>query len=93
MTQSVLEQMGEQIDDAAHKASRAASVVADAFEDGVTKARCVAKQSGRAVTEFYDDTKRRVERNPIEAVVATLAVVLATGAVISWMLRRRNCKD
>ena len=34
MAQSVLEQMGVQIDETARKASRAASAVADALEDG-----------------------------------------------------------
>lgn len=91
MTQSVLEKMSEQIDETAHKASRAASAVADAFEDGVTTARRVAKQSGHAVTDAFDDTKRRVRQNPIESVAVTFAAGIATGAAISWMLNRKNC--
>jgi RNase H-fold protein (predicted Holliday junction resolvase) len=44
MAQSVLEQMGVQIDETARKASRAASAVADALEDGGGAARRTAKQ-------------------------------------------------
>jgi len=90
MSRSVLEKMSEQIDETAHKASRAAYAVADAFEDGVTTARRVAKQSGHILTDAFGDTKRRVQRNPIEAIAATFAVGVATGAVISWVFRRRN---
>jgi ElaB/YqjD/DUF883 family membrane-anchored ribosome-binding protein len=91
MAQSVLEKMSEQFDETAHNASRAASAVADAFEDGVSTARRVAKHSGHVVTDAFDDTKRRVQRNPIEAVAATFAVGVATGAAISWLLRRKSC--
>jgi len=91
MAQTVFEKVGEQIDETAHKASRAASAVADAFEDGVTTARRVAKRSRHVVTDAFDDTKRRVQRNPIEAVAATFAAGVATGAVISWVLRRKSC--
>jgi predicted kinase len=90
MAQSVLEQMSEQIDETAHKASRAASAVADAFEDGVTTARRVVKRGGQVVTDAFDDSKRRVQRNPIEAVAATFAAGIATGAAISWVLRRKS---
>jgi ElaB/YqjD/DUF883 family membrane-anchored ribosome-binding protein len=91
MSQSVLEKMSEQIDETAHKASRAASAVADAFEDGVTTARRVAKHGGHVVTDAYVDTRRRVQQNPIEAVAATFAIGIATGAAIGWLLRRKSC--
>jgi len=94
MTQSMFEQTGEQIADTAHKASRAASAVADALEDGVGAARRAAKQGCYAAAELVDDTKRRVQRHPIETVVATFAVGIAAGTAISWMMRRRQlcCK-
>jgi hypothetical protein len=57
MTQSGLEQTGEQIAETARKASRAASAVAGAVEDGVEAARRVAKQGGDAAEELLDDTK------------------------------------
>ena len=90
MSQSVLEQVGEQIDKTAHDASRAASYVADALEDGVKAARRAAKHGGYVATELLDDTKRRVQRHPVETVVATFAVGVAAGAAIGWMARRRQ---
>jgi ElaB/YqjD/DUF883 family membrane-anchored ribosome-binding protein len=90
MAQSMFDQAGEQIADTAHKASRAAFVVADAIEDGVASARRAAKQGGHAATEFLDDTKRRVKQHPIESVLVTFAAGVTTGAVIGWAIRRRQ---
>jgi hypothetical protein len=90
MSQSVLEQVNEQIDETTRKASRAASAVADAFEDGLGTARRVVKQGGRVATEFYDDTRRRVQRHPAETVAATFLVGIAAGAAIGWMIGRRQ---
>jgi len=96
MTQSVLEQMGEQIDETARKASRAASAVADALEDGGEAARRVTKQGSHAATELIDDTRKRVQRHPLETVAVTFAAGIGAGAVIGWMMRRRkrcSCAD
>jgi len=90
MTHSVLEQMGEQIDQTAHKASRAASAVVDVLEDGVGAVRCAAKQGSKAASEFYVDTRRHVQRHPVESVAATLAVGMAAGAAIGWMVGRKR---
>ena len=94
MAQSMFEQAGEQFSDTAHKASRAASAVKDALEDGVGAARRAAKQGRYAAAELIDDTKRRVQRHPVEAVVATFAAGIAVGTAIGWMLRKSNpcCK-
>ena len=94
MTQSVYEQTSEQIGDTIHKASRAATSAAEAIQDGVGAARRAVRQGGYAAAEFYGDARRRVQRNPIEAVVATFAVGIAAGAAISWMMKRKqtcNC--
>jgi ElaB/YqjD/DUF883 family membrane-anchored ribosome-binding protein len=88
MTQSIFEQTGEQFADTAHKASRAASAVADALEDGVGAARRAAKRGGYAAAEIFGDTKRRVQKHPIESVAATFAVGIAAGAAIGWIVRR-----
>ena len=88
MSQSALEQVGEQIDKTAHEASRTASYVADALEDGVKAARRAAKHGGDVATELLDVTKKRVQRHPIETVMATFAVGIAAGAAIGWMARR-----
>jgi ElaB/YqjD/DUF883 family membrane-anchored ribosome-binding protein len=94
MTQSIFEESGEKISDTAHKASRAASAVADAVEDGVGAARRAAKQGCYAAEELFDDTKRQVQRHPVETVVATFAAGIAAGTAISWMLRKKHscCK-
>jgi ElaB/YqjD/DUF883 family membrane-anchored ribosome-binding protein len=83
--------MNDQIDETAHRASRAASAVGDALEEGVIAARRAAKHGGDVAADFYDDTKKRIQRNPIETVVAASAIGIATGVAISWVLRRRNC--
>jgi ElaB/YqjD/DUF883 family membrane-anchored ribosome-binding protein len=89
MTQSVLERTSQQIAETAHKASRATSAVADAFENGVEAARRAAKQGGDAAEEFMDDTTKRLQRHPIETVAATFAMGVAAGILIGWMLKRR----
>jgi ElaB/YqjD/DUF883 family membrane-anchored ribosome-binding protein len=96
MTQSVLEQMGVQIDETAHKASRAACAVADALEDGGKAARCMTKKGSRAATELIDDTRKRVQRHPLKTVAATLVAGIGAGAVIGWTMRhkqRSSCAD
>jgi F0F1-type ATP synthase assembly protein I len=89
MTQSVLERTGDQIAETARKASRATSAVADAFDDGVAAARRVAKQSGDAAEEFMDDTTRRLQRHPVETMVAAFATGIAVGIAIGWMVKRK----
>ena len=89
MAQSMWEQTGDQFSDAAHKASRAASAVAGALEDGVASARRSVRQGSDAASELFDDTKKRVKQYPVEAVAITLAVGFAAGAVIGMLLRRR----
>ncbi len=89
MMQSVLERTGDQVAETARKASRAASAVADALEDGVGAARRVAKQSGDAAEEFLDDTTKRLQRHPVETIVTTFAVGIAAGVLIGWMIKRR----
>ena len=89
MAQSIFEQTGEQISETARKASRAASAVADALEDGVGAARRVAKQGGDAAEELLDDTKKRLQRHPVETIAVTFAVGIAAGIGIGWIMRRR----
>jgi ElaB/YqjD/DUF883 family membrane-anchored ribosome-binding protein len=89
MTQSVVDKAGDQIAETARKTSRAASAVADAFQDGVEAARRVAKQSGDAAEELFDDTAKRLQRHPMETIVTTFAVGIAFGVLIGWMAKRR----
>jgi hypothetical protein len=90
MTKTMYEQTSEQIGDTIHRASRTASSAAEAFEDGVGAARRAMKQGSYAAAELYGDARRRVQRNPIEAVVATFAAGIAAGAAISWMMKRKR---
>jgi ElaB/YqjD/DUF883 family membrane-anchored ribosome-binding protein len=89
MSQSVLEHAGEQFSEAARSTSRAASAVADAFEDGVGAARRVAKNGSDAAVELFEDTRKHLRRHPIKTVAATFAVGVAAGSVLTWILRRR----
>ena len=90
MARSVLEQMGVQIDETARKASRAASAVADALEDGGGAARRVTEQGSHAAAELLADTKKRVQQHPIETAAAVFAAGIAAGAAIGWILKRRQ---
>jgi ElaB/YqjD/DUF883 family membrane-anchored ribosome-binding protein len=87
MPQSVLERAGEHIAESARKASRTTSSVAEAIEDGVGAAKRVTKQGCDAAEEFLDDMTKRLQRHPIETVVASLAVGVAAGILIGWMMK------
>jgi ElaB/YqjD/DUF883 family membrane-anchored ribosome-binding protein len=89
MPQTVLERTGDHIAESARKASRVTSAVADAIEDGVGAARRVVRQGGDAAEEFFDDTTKRLQRHPIETVIASLAVGMSVGILIGRMLKRR----
>jgi ElaB/YqjD/DUF883 family membrane-anchored ribosome-binding protein len=89
MEQSVFEHVGQQIDDTSHKAARAASAVVDALEDSVSAARRAARDGADAATEFLYNTKRRLQRHPLETVAVTFAAGIAAGAAIAWMMRRK----
>ena len=77
MPQSILEKAGEHIAESVREASRVTAAVADAFEDGVGVARRAAKQSGAAAEDFVNDSTRRIQRNPLVTVAATLAAGFA----------------
>jgi ElaB/YqjD/DUF883 family membrane-anchored ribosome-binding protein len=90
MTESILGQIGEQVDETARKTSRAASAIADAVEDGVSTVRRAAKRGTHVATELFDDTKRRLRRHPVETVALTFAAGIVAGAIISWLTSRRK---
>jgi len=89
MSQTVAERAAEHIGESACQASRAASGIADAIQDGVGVVRRAAKRGGDAAEEFLDDTTERIERHLVLTVATTFAVGVATGALISLMLKRR----
>lgn len=88
MEQAVFEHVGQQIDDSTHKATRAASAVADALEDSVLAAKRAARDGTAAAAELLYNTKRRFERHPLETVAVTFAAGIATGTMIGWMMKR-----
>ncbi len=90
MEQSVFELVGQQIDDATHKTTRAAFVVADALEDSVITARRAARDSADAASEVLCSTKRRLQRHPLETVAITFAAGIAAGAAIGWLMKQRQ---
>lgn len=89
MEQATFEHMCQQIDDTAHKASQAASALTDALENSVVAVRRAAKQGSEAAAEFLYDTRKRIQRNPLEAVAVTFAAGVIAGSAISWIARRR----
>jgi ABC-type nitrate/sulfonate/bicarbonate transport system permease component len=97
MAQSVAEWTGDQIAEAARHASRAATALADALEESLGATRRVVKQGGDTAEELMDDTIKRLQRHPVETVMATfsigiatgIAIGVATGISIGWMMKRR----
>ena len=90
MAQTIMEQIGDQINVTAHKASQAASAVGDVLEDGVTAARRAAKHASRTASELKRDTKKRIQGHPFEIVAATFAAGITTGVAIGWLIRQRR---
>ncbi len=79
---------GDTFADTAKTASKFTAKVADAVEDGIGAAKRVVKNSGDAAEEFFDDTTKRLQRHPIETVVASFAAGLAVGVFIGWITTR-----
>ena len=82
MAQSVVEWTGDQIAEAARQASRSATALADAFEESLGATRRIAKQGGDTAEELMDDTIKRLQRHPVETVIATFSIGIATGITI-----------
>ena len=90
MDRSVFEHLGQQMDDATHNATRAASAVGDVIEDSVIAAQRAAKRGACAATDLLDDTKKCLQLHPRETAAAIFVTGIATGAAISWMMRRKQ---
>lgn len=90
MDRSVFEHLGQQMDDTTRNASRAASAVGDVIEDSVIAAQRAAKRGACAATELLDDTKKCLQLHPREAAAAIFVSGIATGAAISWIMKRKQ---
>jgi hypothetical protein len=88
MSQTVVERTAEHIAVSAQQASRAASAVADAIEDGLGVVRRAAKQGGDAAEEILNDTTQRIQRHLVLAVATTFAIGVAAGALIGLTMKR-----
>jgi hypothetical protein len=83
--------------EAARQASRGATALADALEESLGATRRIAKQGGDTAEELVDDTIKRLQRHPVETVIATFSIGIATGITIGvatgicigWMMKRR----
>jgi hypothetical protein len=90
MAQNAFETTTEHIAESAQQASSAAWGTAGAImEDGAGFIRGAAKRSGDIAEEFLNDTKQRLQRHLGTTVALTLAVGVAAGALIGWMVKRR----
>ena len=89
MSETVVSRAGEQIAETARTASRLTSAMAEAVEEGLGAARRVAKQGGDAAEEFCDDTTKRLARHPVETVVGSVAMGIAIGVVLGWLISRK----
>jgi hypothetical protein len=82
MAQSVVEWTGDQIAEAARQGSRVATALADALEESLGATRRIAKQGGDTAEELMDDTIKRLQRHPVETVIATVSIGIATGIAV-----------
>jgi hypothetical protein len=89
MSQTLVERAGEQISQSAREASRVTGAVADAITNGVDVAKRAAKHGGEAAEDFVNDSTRRIRRNPLLAIAATMVAGIAVGMLASFSRRRK----
>jgi hypothetical protein len=89
MSQTLVERAGEHIAHSVREASRVTTAVADAFADGVEVAKSAAKHGGDAAEDFVNYSTRRIQRNPVVAVAASLIAGLAVGVLAGLSMRRK----
>jgi ElaB/YqjD/DUF883 family membrane-anchored ribosome-binding protein len=89
MSQTLVEKAGEHIAQSVREASRVTAAVADALVDGVDVAKRAAKQSGDAAEDFVNDSTRRIQRNPLITVAATLVVGFAMGMLAGTKMQKK----
>ncbi len=85
------------VEDLMREVTRLKTVVTDAVEDGVksavktiNKGRSAAEGAVNAAGDYYDDAKRMVKRNPVEAAGICFAAGVVTGCLVTWLGSRRR---
>lgn len=89
MSKNVVERAAEHVTESAQRASRAASAIGDAIDDGVGVVRRAGKQGGDAAEEFLNDTTQRLQRHGALTIVTTFAIGIVAGTLIGWTMKRR----
>ncbi len=69
--------------------SRAATAMADAFEDSIAAAKRIGKDTSDAAEQLMDDTSQRIKRHPVETVVGAFGAGIMLGAFLGWLTHRR----
>jgi len=90
MPHSIFEKAGEHIADSVREASRATVAVADAIEDGMGVAKRAVRQGSDAAEDFANESSRRIQRNPLTTVAASLAAGFAVGVLTGLASRRKR---
>jgi ElaB/YqjD/DUF883 family membrane-anchored ribosome-binding protein len=88
MKTAILEKASGYIEDSAERASRAATAVVGAVDDGMGAAKRVARQSRDAAADLLDDTTRQIRRKPLMAVVSAIGAGIVIGFLIGRNGRR-----
>lgn len=89
MPATVLEKTGEQIEETVSKAGRMTAKIGETLHERLDEAKLIAKRQVHAAEEAIDQTKLKIRKHPVETVVGTLIVGIATGMLLGWVLRRK----
>ena len=89
MAENIAEKVDAQVAESIRKLTRATSAMAEAIDEGVGAIKLAVKRSGDLAEEMIDDTTQRVQRHPVETMVATFTMGLIVGGLIGWMVSRK----
>lgn len=89
MPATVIEKTSQQIEETVDKAGRMTAKIGETLHEHLDEARLLAKRQVHAAEEALDETKRKIRKHPVETVVGTLIVGVATGMLLGWVLKRK----
>jgi len=78
-----------QVAESIRKLTRVTSAMAEAIDEGVGAIKLAVKRSSDLAEEMMDDTTHRVQRHPVETMVATFGAGIIVGTLIGWMASRK----